>query len=83
MRHYTKEGDLYLKPKMFDRWRMFVKQRKLIGYLLSNMENKLQPEKVDLSVAFNRWKYSKKHLLAGIDRKQLMAKCANDSRHKE
>lgn len=24
MRHYTKTDDLYLKPKMFDRWRMFV-----------------------------------------------------------
>ena len=68
---------------MFDRWRMFVRQRKLIGYLLANMENKLQPKKVDLSVAFNRWKYSKRHLLSGIDRKSLMAKAANDSRHKE
>lgn len=83
MRHYTTDKDLYLKPKMFDRWRMFVKQRKLVAYLLRNMENKLQPLKVDLSVAFNRWKFSKRHLLAGIDRKNLQAKCANDERHKD
>lgn len=56
MRHFTKVGDAYLLPKMFDRWRMFVKIRKLVGYLLRNLENKLKPVKADLSVAFNRWK---------------------------
>ena len=83
MRHYTKQGDLYLKPKMFDRWRMYVKIRKLVRHVLANMEAKLHPTKADLSIAFNRWKYSKQHLLAGIDRKNLAAKCANDDRHKE
>ena len=34
IKHATRKGDAYLKPKMFDRWRQYVKQRKLIGYLL-------------------------------------------------
>jgi hypothetical protein len=48
--------DGYLKPIVFDRWRQFVKLRKLIKYLLKNMENQLSPIKVDLQVAFNRWR---------------------------
>jgi len=39
MRHYTKDEDKYLKPKMFDRWREFVRIRKLVRYLLNKMEN--------------------------------------------
>ena len=46
------------------------------------MNNKLQPTKADLSIAFNRWRYNKKHLLAGIDRQVLASKCGNDERHK-
>ena len=34
IKHATRKDDAYLKPKMFDRWRQYVKQRKLIGYLL-------------------------------------------------
>lgn len=83
LRHYTVEDDLYLKPKMFDRWRLYVKLRKHIRQVLNNICAKLHPKHADLSVAFNRWKYSKRHLLSGIDRKQLAAKCANDERHKE
>lgn len=56
MKHYTQQDDLYLKPKMFDRWKYFVKMRKLMRYILRNVENKLQPVKADLSIAFNRWK---------------------------
>ncbi len=49
--------DVYLLPKMFDRWRQFVKMRKLVGWILRNMENRLQPRKADLSYHFNKWKY--------------------------
>ena len=51
------EDDSYLLPKMFDRWREFVRLRKLVGWILSNMENRLQPTKADMSYAFNKWKY--------------------------
>ena len=47
-----KEDDAYLKPKMFDRWKQFVKMRKLIRYLLNNMENSLQASKADKHRAF-------------------------------
>lgn len=43
----------------------------------------MNAKKADLSHAFNRWKFSKRHLLAGIDRRNLMAKCGNDERHKQ
>jgi hypothetical protein len=67
---------------MFDRWRFFVKQRKLLKYLLRNLENRLQSTKCDLSIAFNRWKFNKKHLLNGIDVKQLTTMCANNEAKK-
>lgn len=51
------EGDEWLKGTCFDRWREYVRMRKLIGFLLNNMENRLQPYKADLSIAFNRWKF--------------------------
>jgi hypothetical protein len=57
--------------------------RKLIRHILDSMTAKLKPQTSDLHIAFNRWKYSKQHLLAGMDRKQLVAKCANDERHKD
>lgn len=72
LQHYSKSTDLYLKPKMFDRWKMFVKIRKLVRYLLRNMENKLHPVRADQSIAFNRWKYDKNHLLVGKDRAVLV-----------
>jgi hypothetical protein len=65
------DGDTYLKPKMFDRWRQFVHMRKLLRYILRNMENKLKPVKADLSIAFNRWKFrmiKKNDILNGVDR---------------
>lgn len=58
IKHYTQHDDLYLKPKMFDRWKLYVKMRKLMRYILRNVENRLQPVRADLSIAFNRWKYS-------------------------
>ena len=33
--------DDYLKPKMFDRWRQYVKMRKMVGSTLNLMENRL------------------------------------------
>lgn len=56
---------------MFDRWRFYVKMRKLVRYLLRNIENKLKPIKADLSIAFNRWKYNENSYLNGIDKKDL------------
>jgi hypothetical protein len=58
MRHFTKDQDQYLKPKMFDRWRKFVQIRKLIRYLLNNIENSLHVKRADLHQAFRRWKKS-------------------------
>jgi hypothetical protein len=77
MKHYTEEDDLYLKPKMFDRWKLYVSMRKLIRYHLTNMSNKLKPIKSDLSIAFNRWKLSiseRYNFLKGTDRLILVDK---------
>jgi hypothetical protein len=74
---------LYLKPKMFDRWRAFVQFKKLVRFHLYNMHNKLKPVKADLSIAFNRWKFStgKSHIaLNGLDKSVLEAKCADNAR---
>jgi hypothetical protein len=37
MQHYTLVNDKYLVPKMFDRWLLFVKVRKLIRFILQKM----------------------------------------------
>lgn len=47
---------------------MFVKIRRLVGYLLKNLENKLKPVRADLSVAFNRWRKHQLSILSGIDK---------------
>jgi len=68
-------GDSYLIPKMFARWRQFVQMRKLLRYILRNIENKLQPVKADLSIAFNRWKFTtvqRNQDLDGVDRGLLI-----------
>ena len=49
--------DNYLKPKMFDRWRRFVKMRKLVGYWLDNMHNRQKVRSANLSDAFLKWKF--------------------------
>ncbi len=54
-----------------------------MGFHLRNMNNKLQHVKSDLSIAFNRWKYTKRQALEGIDIRNLISKCANDERRKE
>ena len=63
---HGEENDKYLLPKMFDRWRQFVKMRKLVGFILRNMENRLQPCKADMSYAFNLWKYGAARSLAKL-----------------
>jgi hypothetical protein len=48
------------------------------------MENRLQPVKADLSIAFNRWKYNTGNShkrLNGKDKKELVAKCADNHRN--
>ena len=57
MKHYTEENDAYLLPKMFDRWRMFVKIRKLVRHWMNYINNRQSHHKADLAVAFDRWKY--------------------------
>lgn len=34
IKHNSVKDDKYLKPKMFDRWKMWVKIRKLVRYIL-------------------------------------------------
>jgi len=57
MKHYTTDDDLYLKPKMFDRWRMYVKMRKLVRHWMNYISNRQSHHRADLAVAFDRWKY--------------------------
>lgn len=74
---------------MFDRWKTYVKMRKLLRYILRNMENKLKPVNADLSIAFNRWKFAqgamfqlqakKEQNLNGVDRANLVARCAENT----
>jgi len=82
IKHYTEKDDIYLKPKMFDRWRFYVKMRKLVRYLLRSMENKLTPVKSDLEVAFRRWKARHENsdkILNGLEKAQLIVRsCVND-----
>jgi hypothetical protein len=56
MKHYNEE--LYVVPKMFDRWRMYVKMRKMMLHWMHYIGNRQQPVRSDLAVAFDRWKYS-------------------------
>ena len=49
--------DDYLKPKMFDRWRQFVKMRKIVKHWLDMITNRQQHKKADLSYCFNKWKH--------------------------
>ena len=62
---------MYLKPKMFDRWRFFVKMRKLTKHWLNYIENRLTPVKADMARAFDIWKYNlgrkNKTLHQGLD----------------
>jgi hypothetical protein len=46
------------------------------------MCNKLQPVKADLSIAFNRWKFDKRHLLCGHEKEDLIQMCEKNNRHK-
>ena len=59
---------------------MFVKFRKLFRYLLRNLENRLQPTKSDISLAFTRWKYHKWHIICGMDIGYLCDRSDNNAR---
>jgi len=50
-------GDDYLKPKMFDRWRAWVKMRKIVKHWLGYLSNRQQHRKADLSFCFLKWKH--------------------------
>lgn len=53
-----------------------MKLRKLVGFLLNNMENRLQPCKADLSSAFNKWKF-----FTGETKTELKATTRNEQQH--
>ena len=55
-KHWNGTDD-YLKPKMFDRWRQYVKMRKIVKHWLDFLTNRQQHQKADLSYAFNKWKH--------------------------
>lgn len=46
-----------MKPKMFDRWRRWVKFRKIVRHWLAFLTNRQQLGKADLSYCFNKWKH--------------------------
>lgn len=54
MKHFNQEG--YLKPKMFDRWREWIRERQRFKYWLQFVEKRAQIIKSDLHAAFDRWK---------------------------
>jgi len=56
MQHYNEEK--YVIPKMFDRWRLYVKMRKMMLHWMHYIGNRQQPVRSDLAVAFDRWKYA-------------------------
>lgn len=54
MQHFNQ--DLFVKPKAFDRWRMFVYYRKAFRYWLNWTNSRGEYCKGDLAMAFNKWK---------------------------
>jgi hypothetical protein len=66
--------DLYTKPKMFDRWRMYVHMRKLYRYWLSYAAKRRQHITSDLAKYFDRWKnydIRQKEQLRKLNKKDL------------
>lgn len=57
--------------------------RRVVRRILVSMGNKLAPKLADLSIAFNRWRKHRIHILSGFDRHQLAAKAGNQSRQME
>ena len=55
-KHWNGTDD-YLKPKMFDRWKQFVKMRRIVKHWLNFIENRQQHQKSDLSHSFFKWKH--------------------------
>lgn len=42
----------------FDRWKLFVKIRKIAKHWMMYIANRQQPVRADLTYAFDKWKYS-------------------------
>ena len=55
MQHYNEEG--YVKPKCFDRWRLYVHLRKLFKYWLNYANHRGEFLKSDLYWAFSKWRH--------------------------
>ena len=54
MQHFNK--DLYTKPKMFDRWKLYLHTRRLFNYWLRFIEKRSEAVKSDMHHAFDKWK---------------------------
>ena len=68
-------SDDYLKPKMFDRWRRWIKMRKIVRHWLDFLTNRQEHKKADMSYCFNKWKHhfaDKQNNLQKKTRAQLM-----------
>ena len=73
--------DDYLKPKMFDRWRKWIKMRKIVKHWLDFLTNRQQHKQADLSHAFLKWKHFfadkqshlQKHTLAQLKKRGVLA----------
>lgn len=80
-KHYTYDGDKYLIPKMFERWRQWIQLRKIVKTWLDFIGNKQNHVKADMQHAFNKWKYMssdeqnalQKNQLAKLQRRAVMA----------
>ena len=55
-KHWNGTDD-YLKPKMFDRWRKWIKMRKIVKHWLDFLTNRQQHKQADVSHAFLKWKH--------------------------
>ena len=79
-KHWNGTDD-YLKPKMFDRWRNFVKMRKIVKHWLSFLDNRQDCKKADLSHSFLKWKHFfadkqnnlKRHVLKDLKTRAVLA----------
>ncbi len=78
MQHYN--DDLYVKPKMFDRWRQYVHLRRLFRYWGNYVNKRSEFIKCDIAVAFDRWKnyeQASRRNLEQLPREELEHKVLN------
>lgn len=69
MRHYNKSD--YVKPKMFDRWKLYVHVKRQFRFWLNFVEKRGQFIKSDLHSAFDKWRnfHPQRHLTLAIQSK--------------